>query len=173
MSAIFKRPVMIPQAIKAGINGMKMLAMRFKKSFTGVAFFLRMVSCRALPSPMVEFCAASRRDGLARASPSAAVCARRGTSARFAFSSSINALKCFVTEAARPGPKMICNSAPLMCVPNMPSRALSFCGRSGDCCFNSRRRRVMQFPALQTFALEPTRRRISAASASDFMKIPP
>ena len=57
MSATFKSPVMMPQAMKAGISGMKMLAMRFKKSLAGVAFLFRMASCSALPSPTAELCA--------------------------------------------------------------------------------------------------------------------
>ena len=42
--ATFKMPVISPQAIKAGISGKKMLAMRFNRSLNGVAFFLRIFS---------------------------------------------------------------------------------------------------------------------------------
>ena len=44
IKATFKMPVISPQAIKAGISGKKMLAMRFNRSLNGVAFFLRIFS---------------------------------------------------------------------------------------------------------------------------------
>ena len=43
---------MRPQAMKPGMSGMKMLAMRLKKSLTGVAFRARIRAWRATPSPI-------------------------------------------------------------------------------------------------------------------------
>ena len=51
-------PLMRPQAMKPGMSGMKMLAMRLKSSLMGVAFFARIFACRALPSPISALAAA-------------------------------------------------------------------------------------------------------------------
>ena len=47
--ATLTQPLMRPQAMKAGMSGMKMLAMRRNSNFSGVAFLARMAawSCSA------------------------------------------------------------------------------------------------------------------------------
>ena len=129
-----RQPLMRPQAMKPGMSGMKMLAMRLKKSLTGVAFRARIRAWRALPSPICGWEVRPSGQGVSACEPAAAGAAWRSV------------CRAASTAAALPGPRMSCSSLPLTLVPRTPGMAASWALRPSVIPpASSRRRRVMQW----------------------------
>ena len=95
-----------------GIRGTKMLLIRFKNSLAGVAFFARMASWRALPSPTSPW---GKLDF-----PGCSVAFFSGAGAIASSGAASRALNASVTWAAFPGPRMICSSGPDWFTPMTP-----------------------------------------------------
>ena len=95
----FKIPVNKPQAIKAGMRGVKMREIFRKPSLKGVAFFLRIRVCKSSPPVIGE-----------------------GDEAIVISSFFIISLRASVTLEALPGPRITCHSAPEMWTPFTSSK---------------------------------------------------
>ena len=140
-SEIFKRPVINPQAMNAGINGRKICAILRNMSFMGVAFFLRIASCSAFPSPISALCIGS----ITVCADALALVVLSGISLEGVCCLAMMDFMEAVTLCARPGPRTICSSEPFGLMPSTPSNAFSLACMPSSSFFRCTRSLVMQF----------------------------